>query len=342
MAGRAILWTGMGALPWFWTIPFAWRGRIRWLDWPRRLQFLVWWFLPAFLFSLLIHIGDPGHALISIPAVCLLGGVSLLAAEERFQFRWIPILKERGFTIWISFFASYLLLFFAQEPRQKWLVLWVALVLALLFLFPSSIFSSSNNGDWRKYGPIVSLALLGNLFVFFAEVSLPQRTPTDRFRGWSSVADALRMGTYETSYDRVYWVDQMTDLAIADIAAMKRSGVRPLMVVCSGDGVPAWRKITFYYPSESVYALEERGQPATPASVASLWVGTTMRAQYSGGTPIRLPLPKGTRIVWVVGGGQVEDLARLVPLQKASALYYTDLPYNASSFRWGSFEFTPQ
>ena len=341
MAGRAVVWTGLGALAWFWTLPFGWLSRRQWPDWSLRLQFLALWFFPGFLLNLLVHVADPDHALATIPAVCLLGGVSLLAAEQHFQFRWIPFLKERGFAIWITFCLSYFLLFLAQEPRQKWLVLWLALVLALLFLFPSSVLSRSSNEESNKHGPLVCLALLGNIFLFFGEFSLPQRTPVAHFRGWDSVADAFLVGTYETSYERVYWVSQMTDLALLDIAAMKANKDRPLIVVWSRNGTPVWRKVCFYHPSEKVYALDEEGDPGVPATLARLWMGAKRLARYSGEAPIRLPLPKGARIIWLLGGERVQDLARVVPLRKAQALYYTDLAPDASGFRWGSFEFVP-
>lgn len=342
MAGRAVVWTGLGALAWFWTLPFGWLGRRQWPDWSLRLQFLAIWFFPGFLFNLLIHIGDPDHALATIPAVCLLGGVSLFTAEQHFQFRWIPFLKERGFAIWITFFLSYSLLFLAQEPRQKWLVLWLTLVLALLFLFPSSVLSRSSNEESNKRGPLVCLALLGNTLLFFGQFPFPQGSPGGQFRGLASLQDAFLGGTYESSFNRVLWVSQMTDLSMVELTALKKDTDRPFVVIWSRDGEPVWRKVCYYYPSVRVYVLDEKGDPGVPDSRARLWTGEKRLARYSGELPIRVPLPKGARLVWLAGGGHVEALTRAVPLRKNRVLYYADLPPETTRFRWGSFEFVPQ
>jgi 4-amino-4-deoxy-L-arabinose transferase-like glycosyltransferase len=73
MATWAIVWNGIGSLAWIWAAPFV---RCKWRDeaWRQKAFFLLAWFLPIFLFSLLIHIGDPDQALASIPVVCIAGG----------------------------------------------------------------------------------------------------------------------------------------------------------------------------------------------------------------------------------------------------------------------------
>jgi hypothetical protein len=80
MAYKALVWTGIGALSWVWALRKISPG-------PDRLWFLFIWCAPAFLFHSLVHIDDPGHALITIPAVCLIGGwalASLTASRARF------------------------------------------------------------------------------------------------------------------------------------------------------------------------------------------------------------------------------------------------------------------
>lgn len=80
MAWSAIVWNGMGTLAWLWALPFSVR---RWTDRPR-LEFLAAWFFPLFLFSAVIHIGDPDQALASIPVLCLIGGAVLESAIVRY------------------------------------------------------------------------------------------------------------------------------------------------------------------------------------------------------------------------------------------------------------------
>jgi len=286
MAGRAIIWTGLGSLPWLWTLPFGWQRRNHLPHWTYRLQFLAIWFLPPFLFNLLVHVGSPGHTLAAIPVLCLLGGFCLTAAEQSLAQRWIPELEERGLLIW--------------------------------------------------------LALLANMFLFFGHFRLPQGPRLDHFRGLASVKDAFLVRVYESSHDRVRWVDQMTDLGLKQIATLQSATEGPVLLIWARDGEPTWRKLSFYLPSEKVFVLEERGDPLVVLPRARLWLGNRVLEEYTGRPPFRLSVPKGGRLIWIIGPSNVESLRHAVALHQAPDLYYTDLPPDASSFHWGSFEFVPE
>jgi 4-amino-4-deoxy-L-arabinose transferase-like glycosyltransferase len=75
MSKKALVWNGTGALSWLWAVPFANRR----LDAESRQKwaFLTVWFVPGFAFSALVHIGDPDHALATIPVLCIAGGAVL-------------------------------------------------------------------------------------------------------------------------------------------------------------------------------------------------------------------------------------------------------------------------
>jgi hypothetical protein len=285
-AGRAVIWTALGTVPWFWTLPLAWKARGSWPDWAGRVRFLALWFLPGFLFHFFVHIGDPDHALTTIAPLCVLGGACLVAAERRLSWKWVPELKERGLLIWI--------------------------------------------------------ALLGNMFLFFGQFSVPQRDAVAEFRGALSVGDAVRIGIYESSYARVRWIDQMADLSLEGIEKLKSSTDRPVVVLWASDGEPVWRKLSYYLPSQEMYVLEERGHPGVSTSQARLLAANQMLKQHTGTPPFRLPVPKGARLIWVIGANLVSPLRQVVPLETFSDLYYTDLPPDATAFRWGSFEFVPE
>lgn len=156
------------------------------------------------------------------------------------------------------------------------------------------------------------------------------------------MADAFRVGIYESSYARVRWVEDRTRLAFDQIRSLKSGTNRPVRLIWARDGIPGWRRVSFYFPSEKVYALDEQGDPAVPAAMARLWSGNQVLASYSGAPPFRLPLPKRARLIWVVGPSVVATLKDSVPLQSAGPLYYTDLAPDAPGFQWGSFEFVPE
>ncbi|HWP84318.1 MAG TPA: glycosyltransferase family 39 protein [Terriglobia bacterium] len=285
-AGRAVIWTALGAVPWLWALPFGWAERRSWEGWGHRAAFLALWFLPGFLFHFSVHIGDPDHALPTIPALCLLGGFSLWATEQVLGRRWFPELIGKGYLVWI--------------------------------------------------------ALVGNLVLFFGQFPLPQREAGASFRGWSSLADAVLIGTYESSYARFRWVEQMADLGLREIARLDADTQRPVLVIWARDGEPVWRKISYYLPRQPVYVLEEREDPGVLASTARLMLDNRILAKHEGTPPLRLPVPENARLIWVVGADMVRSVSRAVPLQSSSNVYYTDLAPGAGGFRWGSFEFVPE
>ena len=78
MFAMAVVWTFFGALVWIWALPFL---KIRLID-RTRAAFLALAFLPPFLFSALIHIGDPDQALAGVTILCAVGG-GVLAHTRR-------------------------------------------------------------------------------------------------------------------------------------------------------------------------------------------------------------------------------------------------------------------
>ncbi|OFW36457.1 MAG: hypothetical protein A3J28_11935 [Acidobacteria bacterium RIFCSPLOWO2_12_FULL_60_22] len=286
-AGRAILWTFLGTVPWLWALPLGWRRVRQESEWNQRAVFLALWFFPVFLFNLLVHIGDPDQALSSIPVLCLVGAFCLKAADESLARLWMPPLNESSLATWV--------------------------------------------------------ALIGNLVLFFGQFPVPHRTePVPQFRGLQSVTDAVLIGVYESSFARVRWVEQMADLALKQVGKLHSDTERPILILWARDGEPVWRKVSHYLPAEKVYALDEKGDPGAPFSLARLWSGNQILGSYSGTPPIRVPVPKGGRLIWVIAPASVKRLEGVVSLTPADPLYYTDLPMEASPFRYGSFEFVPQ
>jgi hypothetical protein len=76
MFAAAAVWSTMGALVWIWALPFTARG-LKAVFAPPKAAFLAVWFLPPFLFSAFVHIGDPDQALASVPAISVAGGAVL-------------------------------------------------------------------------------------------------------------------------------------------------------------------------------------------------------------------------------------------------------------------------
>jgi len=76
MAGRMVVWNLVGLLIPLAALPFVLR-KSEGQAWRGRLAFFALWTGFCFLFQLLVHIAAPDHALMTIPALCVLGGVAL-------------------------------------------------------------------------------------------------------------------------------------------------------------------------------------------------------------------------------------------------------------------------
>jgi hypothetical protein len=75
-AGRAFRWNFLLAVAWIWAVPLAWRAlRTRWTR--AHSILLLGSFFPAFLFHAFVHVRDVDQTLISIPALCVIGGAVL-------------------------------------------------------------------------------------------------------------------------------------------------------------------------------------------------------------------------------------------------------------------------
>ncbi len=90
MVKEAVAWNFLGAVSWIWAVPFVLR-RFSLAAWPKHAAFLALTFLPPFLFSAFIHIGDPDQALASVAVLCTLGGGILASFQKQTNGRVIPI-----------------------------------------------------------------------------------------------------------------------------------------------------------------------------------------------------------------------------------------------------------
>jgi hypothetical protein len=85
MFAACAIWTFLGALVWLWAAPV--RARRIFRANPRAALFLVLGFVPVFVFSGVVHIGDPDQALASVAFVSILGGGVLAALRPQWSAR---------------------------------------------------------------------------------------------------------------------------------------------------------------------------------------------------------------------------------------------------------------
>src|SRR5688572_28873271 len=78
-----------------------------------RLGLLAVWFIPPFLFNAVFHGAAPGHVLAGLAPLCLLGAVSLCAAEAVVRRRWNPQRPEGAVLVGAVLICN--LIFFAEH-----------------------------------------------------------------------------------------------------------------------------------------------------------------------------------------------------------------------------------
>ena len=341
MVGRVVIWLSLGALPWLWAIPFGWKDRAQLLERVDRFVLLGLWLVPAAIFNMVLHSADPDHLLASIPVICIIGGLCLDAAESRLNCTWwttgwTGTARARAVGA-VAIAGSLAGLYFAfpdDTYARTGLAIWFSVALAILVCSPLKPFGRA----W----PLLTIALIGNMLLFFGEFPFPTGPAAGGFRGLASLRDAFLGGRYESSYARIRWTsERMADTA-RDVPRIRAASSRPLVFIWSRDGEPSWRKVTYYLPKDKVYVLDEAGDPGSPASQAVLWTANKPSARFSGTAPVQLPIPRGARLIWFIAGGKVAELSRTIPVRQAPGFLYSDLPREMESLRWGSFEFVPQ
>ncbi|HYW41917.1 MAG TPA: hypothetical protein VE959_03605 [Bryobacteraceae bacterium] len=151
---RMMVWI-FGGLPGF-VLPavLAWRRREGWgLD-PDRLAFLALWFVPPFVFAVLVHIEDPGQALSIVPVVSLVGGYLMNRALEKTDAR-IP----RWHAIALALAALAMAWSVWQHHDSSLLVIW----LSGYFMFYAFARNDARTYPW--YSTALVLAALGMAWI---------------------------------------------------------------------------------------------------------------------------------------------------------------------------------
>ena len=342
MFGRVIVWLTLGALPWLWTLPLGWKQEIAGLQQTRNSVLLALWLIPSALLSMVLHSADPDHLLSTIPVICIIGGLCLEAAETRLNIQWWRLAAQPRALAGVGLALLLVLLYIympgdptgAKPLTAVRLAICAGIGLALLAVSPLR----PRGGTW----PLVTIALLGNLLLFFGDFPFPEGPGSGGLRGLSSLRDAYLGGRYETSFARIDFANSRMATTLRDLPPLVSGTRRPVIFIWSRDGEPAWRKLTYYFPKQKIYVLDELGDPSVATTTATLWVSNTVAARFSGETPVSLPVPHDARLVWFTGGTQRTEMAARMPIRGADGFFYIDLPRDPAPLRWGQFILEPQ
>lgn len=189
----------------------------------------------------------------------------------------------------------------------------------------------------------LTVALAVNLAFFWFPYRIPRPRPTqgnvarlaEQFRFWGYLA--LRT----SSYTAIQAEDTATRACLSFIRAQGKA--RPLAIVWQDDGV-SWRKVAYYFSDEPVWMIEGlNGLDSKPAIVPWLWFSNRIIEAPGPEPPVRLGLPAGGRVVWLVhvlSPLPKELRAQGVPLRQfGKGMFVTDLAGAPAEFRAAQFVF---
>jgi hypothetical protein len=121
---------------------------------------------------------------------------------------------------------------------------------------------------------------------------------------------------------------------------LRLAGERPgNTVVVFGRGMTTWRKAAYYAPAVSVIVLDHK-RIRTSAPAVAIWKGNRQESFSHGPAPLRVYVPAGARIVWLLNP-RTEFFALVQQALAPSAadpVYFTDLPQQGGSRVVGEYE----
>ena len=332
---RLAVWVFCGVLAWGLPGALAFRRKDGFGLARARLAFLALWFLPALAFALTVHVEDPGQTLAMVPVVCLVGGHLVGRAVDTLEAGVSRLLLP------IAICASIACVRIYDKDQSLYTVQWLPLVgLAV--------------GLALRIAPVPARAFVPRpalIALILAPILILNYTFFQN-RGW------YYKGTATSGFEAVAeqaWADINTGFSLTSLQQIRSTlavddhtlrEMRQLIAGRPGNaiviwerGLTAWRKAAYYAPDAQIAVLEHK-KIRSSAPVIAIWKGARLERRLEGGAPLRLPLPAGARVVWLLNAGT--DFFRLAQqsfaLTAAGPVWFTDLPREPGTRQLGEYE----
>jgi len=163
-----------------------------------------------------------------------------------------------------------------------------------------------------------------NALIFLGRFSLPSERPATRLEAlWLDIHDAMDL----SSLGQIRRMAAVDDRAVDQVGRL--AAERPSNVVLIWEGAQeSWRKAAYYFPHLQVIAFAPKTLHNGSALVATKFVGPRPAELIEGASPLRIPLPAGARVLWMIDsrGPALSRLQRRFPLRRAGPVFYHDLP----------------
>jgi 4-amino-4-deoxy-L-arabinose transferase-like glycosyltransferase len=201
--------------------------------------------------------------------------------------------------------------------------------------------SRSDEGSFQFREMLLSGALIFNVMVFlnFFPVPDPSTRPSD---GSPSITHAIAYATNETTLGMIRSMDQVASATLSEIQRFTPQD-RPSLLISSDVHLQQWflnwRILRYYQPNRDIWALADQANPKS-----ALRVRRYASLQSVVGEPVRVPVPRGGRILWILDRTSpfYEQLCLARCTGGGQYVVYTDLSLEETApFNVLGFEFIP-
>jgi hypothetical protein len=333
---RLLVWVYCGVLAWGMAAALAFRRKDGFAVARNQVAFLALWLLPWLAFSLTVHVEDPGQTLAMVPVVCLIGGSWWSGPFRRrwpasrgcwFRSRLPRLLCATGSARRTKAYTRCsgcrslvglgvdLALRTLPVPARSSLprAAAIAVVLAPVMVLNYTFYY---NGGWYYKGAAVS----GIEAV--AE------------RAWADINAGFALTSVQ-QIESTLGVDDHTLREARRLIAERRGRA----VILWEEGPTSWRKAAYDVPDTRIAVLEHQKMRSRPRVVA-WWRGPKLEQRLQGGAPLRLTVPAGVRLVWLLNTNSAfyQEAQRSFPLSSAGPMWFTDLPSESGARVLGEYE----
>ncbi len=331
---RMIAWTFCGVPGWALAAVLAWRRGEGWGLGRERAAFLALWLAPPLVFAITVHAAAPGHTLLMVPVLALFGGFLVDRAVDR---SGAPLSRWDALLFGLLPVVAMLAL-----DTTEFTALWLPPACVAAGLALKSEPMKNNGYPLRATVALAALApaILLNAAMFYHRGWYYRGPHTT---GWRAAMEQaltdLNSGMEFTSYEQVYNTVMLDDQSVRQVFRLAKEKPGNTWVVWE-EGPTAWRKVAYYAPQTPLVVLEHakihRGSPA----VVSIWKGPAIVQSIEGAPPLRVTLPAGARVVWMIGSRSdfYNRVRQAFPLTAAGPVWYTDLPREDGSRTLGEYQ----
>lgn len=189
---------------------------------------------------------------------------------------------------------------------------------------------------WQLADTGLAVSAVASVMLFLNFVPLPPAGSPGGLR------DAFAFATFESSLESIRWLDGIHGDSIKAVRALAAPDRKTVLVgqdaVQNAEWFLNWRIARYYFPDADIRMVATQKKPGETAVVH----GSTTGFARSG-SPVDIPVPFHSRIVWLVepGGPLHVGLSAAGLIQGGPRVFYTDIDEGRAPFQVLDFRIVP-